>query len=79
MENYQEASRCFKKQLQIVPGHGAIFYNLASMASYQRNEQKALTYLSRAVRSIPLLKKHVEKDRAFEWLSDRKEFLAIMR
>lgn len=79
LDRFSEATQCFEKMRQLVPGHGAIYYNLAQMASCQRLEKKTLTYLTRALDLIPDLKINARRDGAFKWLSGNREFLVLIK
>jgi tetratricopeptide (TPR) repeat protein len=78
LDNYKEATKWFKKMQQRLPNEGVVYYNLASMSSYQGDQTAALNHLSRALVLTPSLRETVQKDKAFNWLYQKKEFLAIV-
>jgi len=73
-DNYSQAEVYYKRLLKLSPGNGAVLYNLASMSAYQHKQVAALKFLSRAITSMPNLKKTAKKDKAFDCIRAEKEF-----
>lgn len=79
LDNYSEAILCFKRTLQGLPDNGAVYYSIASISSSRHYKQDALNYLSRAITLEPTMKQVVQRDKNFDWLRNKKEFLAILQ
>lgn len=75
--NYQQAEKDFTGTLDMDPKFADGYYNLAIFYYYRDGKEKALIFLTRAIKLDTNLKQRAKADPNFKKLSDDKEFKRI--
>ncbi len=79
LERYDEALKIFDKAIELNPKNAEAWYSKACTYSLMRNKEKALEYLSKAIKLDIEYKKEAKKDKDFKDFWDDEDFKNIVK